>query len=483
MLNDKEIVLIKNPRAKYPVNFPFHPSEKYPEYPFLGIGQDGNDIYQMVREFFRAGKFDITNYGKNSWNPLGDIIKPGNTVLIKPNLVRHYHPHQTTIEAIVTHGSVIRAVLDYVFIATKGQGKIIIGDAPLQNCDFEQLCRENGLFAIQEFYKNKNIGIELIDFRKERALTDANHVIFKKISLKGDPRGYQQFNLGSDSLLRELVGAEFRVTNYDPGLMKEHHAAGHHEYVIANTVLQTDVVISLPKLKTHRKAGLTCALKNMVGINGNKDWLPHHRKGSLNEHGDEYLYPNFLKRIYVYLAEIEGKTNNLFFKYLLKIIRGPFKMITFLIKHDNFWEGSWHGNDTVWRTILDLNRILLYGDRAGRLSDDTQRKCLTIVDAIIAGEGEGPLEPASKFCGIIFGGINPVAVDAVASKIMGFDWQKIPTIRNAFLQFKYPLVNFPHGEINLLSGDSNYQNNFIPAKGWKNHIELMKQNKDVSADN
>ena len=32
---------------------------------------------------------------------------------------------------------------------------------------------------------------------------------------------------------------------------------------------------SLPKLKTHKKAGITCALKNLIGINGNKEYLPH----------------------------------------------------------------------------------------------------------------------------------------------------------------------------------------------------------------
>jgi len=32
-------------------------------------------------------------------------------------------------------------------------------------------------------------------------------------------------------------------------------------------------------LKLHRKAGITCALKNLIGINGNKEYLPHHRLG------------------------------------------------------------------------------------------------------------------------------------------------------------------------------------------------------------
>ena len=66
------------------------------------------------------------------------------------------------------------------------------------------------------------------------------------------------------------------------------HAPGRHRYVIAREIIEADVVFSLPKLKTHERAGLTGALKNFVGINGHKDCLPHHRKGGSLAGGDCY---------------------------------------------------------------------------------------------------------------------------------------------------------------------------------------------------
>ena len=54
--------------------------------------------------------------------------------------------------------------------------------------------------------------------------------------------------------------------------------------------------------------------------------------------------------------------------------------------------GSWCGNDTIWRTVVDLNRILLWFDGDGK-PRKVPRRYLTIVDGIIAGEeayGTGP---------------------------------------------------------------------------------------------
>ena len=52
--------------------------------------------------------------------------------------------------------------------------------------------------------------------------------------------------------------------------------------------IDADVVVNVPKLKTHKKAGITGALKNLVGINGHKAFLPHHRKGGSLDGGDAY---------------------------------------------------------------------------------------------------------------------------------------------------------------------------------------------------
>jgi uncharacterized protein (DUF362 family) len=38
------------------------------------------------------------------------------------------------------------------------------------------------------------------------------------------------------------------------------------EFVLPATILDADVVISVPKLKTHQWAGMTCGMKNLFGV-------------------------------------------------------------------------------------------------------------------------------------------------------------------------------------------------------------------------
>ncbi len=98
---------------------------------------------------------------------------------------------------------------------------------------------------------------------------------------------------------------------------------------------------------------------------------------------------------------------------------------------DSTWEGSWPGNDTLWRTILDINRILLFADKEGIIQREPQRKVLSLIDGIIAGEGDGPLSPRPKAAGVIIAGFLPPTVDAVMATVMGMNYRKIPTIREA----------------------------------------------------
>ena len=47
---------------------------------------------------------------------------------------------------------------------------------------------------------------------------------------------------------------------YNPELLGENHSAGRHRYLIAREIIEADLVINLPKLKTHKKSGVTGAL-------------------------------------------------------------------------------------------------------------------------------------------------------------------------------------------------------------------------------
>ena len=115
---------------------------------------------------------------------------------------------------------------------------------------------------------------------------------------------YVRFDLADDSLLEPITTDEapFRVTMYDPRALDETHRRGRHRYLVARELIEADVVFNVPKLKTHKKAGVTGALKNLVGINGHKAYLPHHRKGGAGRGGDAYpgssLWKTFAEEAY-----------------------------------------------------------------------------------------------------------------------------------------------------------------------------------------
>ena len=474
-----KVGIIKDELIDYCRVAPFHPGERYPEYPFEGVS-DNNSCYRAVRDLFRLIGMDSANFGSADWNPLGEIIKPGDHVFIKPNFVRHYN--QTGgLEPLITQGSVIRAVLDYAYIATKGSVMITIGDSPYLDADFESVIRQTNLDWVARYYSLQGITVKIADLRYYKGSVRLIGGVRREM-LPGDNRGYSAVDLKEDSDHYEIIGdsEKFRNGYYNCQEMLRHHNRERNEYCIANSILDADVVINIPKLKTHSKAGMTCALKNLVGINGLKDWLPHHRAGSAEAGGDDYPSSDLRKDILSRLRDKQVVTDSL--PYIMPIravsalLLASKKIVPF---KDTFEAGGWHGNDTIPRTISDLNRILLYADKQGRMTDRPQRKMFVVVDGIVAGEKEGPLIPVPKKCGVLVAGKNPVEVDLVCSRIMGFDHSKIPTFKYAMLDHKYPLYNGKPESMEILSKHCDafdgiyeaYNCNFEPAAGWKGYIE------------
>ncbi len=95
--------------------------------------------------------------------------------------------------------------------------------------------------------------------------------------------------------------------------------------------------------------------------------------------------------------------------------------------------GNWYGNDTTWRMVLDLNRCLYYSDAEGLRLDAKEpvRTVLTVLDGVVAGEGEGPLAPRDRPLGAVLAATDPVALDLVALRLMGFDERRIAKVREA----------------------------------------------------
>ena len=78
-----------------------------------------------------------------------------------------------------------------------------------------------------------------------------------------------------------------------------------------------------------------------------------------------------------------------------------------------------------------------------------------------------------KKCGILIGGFHPVAVDNITAILMGFDWSKIPSIREGFSEKYYGLTKFAAKDIAVFSNVNNWNDinlRFKPTKGWEKHI-------------
>jgi uncharacterized protein (DUF362 family) len=495
-LKDKNDILFSKAAAisvgnsVYPSLLPYSPGECYPEYPFKKdtISSEENQAYKGVRESFRLLGLDAENYGSGKWNPLGGIIHTGDTVVLKPNFVRDFREtFSGQDDCLITHGSIIRAVLDYIYIALARTGKIIIADAPQNDADFNEIMRIAGLDSIQEFYKrHADFDVKIYDFRPEKA-KKVNGVIVEHEKLPGDPAGFVKVNLDGNSMFTEveslcdlLYGSE-----YDTREICSHHTGGIHEYLISRTILEADCIINLPKIKTHKKTGVTLCMKNLVGINGNKNWLPHHRLGTPSQGGDQFADDSIKHKI-------ERKTMEFFRRIfpklgsMRKVLAKPIKSVGTVIfgdtNTDTIRSGNWYGNDTAWRMAIDLNKIIMYADKNGKLQNTPTRRMFCVVDGIIAGEGNGPLDPTPKQSGVVVAGINPIAVDFVCARLMNFDCKKLPILDKAMLNESLPLFVGRYDDINCISNDSRFNRvlpefegkifEFKPHFGWLNHIEI-----------
>lgn len=134
---------------------------------------------------------------------LSSVIKNGDTVLIKPNILLAKKPE----EATTTHPAVIEAIIN----AVKEVGAIpVVGDSP------------GGLVG---------------------------HVI-KHWKITG---------------IEEVCNRhDVEILNFESSGVYEKKINGNH-YHIAKPVLDVDFIINVPKIKTHGLTVITCAIKNMYG--------------------------------------------------------------------------------------------------------------------------------------------------------------------------------------------------------------------------
>lgn len=226
----------------------------------------------------------------------------GKRVALKPNLLMPARPEK----AIVTHPAFVGAVAE---IVTENGGSPVIIESPAITA-LESTMRKSGY---SEMLAQQ--GVEVAD-------VSGSGVLFH-----GGTRRYRRF---------EVLKALFDV----------------------------DIIINLPKFKTHGITYITGAVKNLFGTVPGLDKSKWHLKASTPPDFSEFL--------------------------------------------------------------LDLNEALLHGF-------EKRKRILHVMDAIVAQERDGPGPSGTpKKIGTIIVGESPVAVDYVAVRVAGLDFEKVPTITGGF---------------------------------------------------
>jgi uncharacterized protein (DUF362 family) len=234
---------------------------------------------------------------REAWNQAGMPEVAGKRVLVKPNLVDHIDPFPIT-----TAPQVVGAVID--LLRERGAGAVVVGDGPGFRRDALPVAEASGLAG------------ELA----------RRHVEFVDLDYD-DPRPVP------------VVDGWFPR---EASLWLPRH------------VREAELIVSVPKMKTHHWAGVSLSLKNLFGI------VP----------GTRYGWP----------------------KNLL------------------------HFNG-ITASILGLYQLV--------------RPMVSVVDGVIGMEGDGPLFGSAVPHGLLAVGRDPVAVDVICARLMGFSLRSIPHLATA----------------------------------------------------
>lgn len=139
--------------------------------------------------------------------PLGGMeafVKPGQRVLLKPNLLGGFPPER----AATTHPAVVRAA---ILLVQEAGGRVLVGDAPGIG-ELSEVVRACGLQSVLE-----ETGAQVVSFSPGREYEGPANTVARKL-------------------------------------------------ILARVLGEADVLITLPKLKTHAQMTLTGALKNQYGL-------------------------------------------------------------------------------------------------------------------------------------------------------------------------------------------------------------------------
>ncbi len=379
------------------------------------------ELEKSIRQVILAG------LGAGTLADVKNRLPENPRIFIKPNWVYDKPSrNKDNFNSMVTHESIVLSVVN--ILDGLQPKEIIIGDSPVQECVFENIVNDEYRVAIQ---KNTSADVRIVNLSRYMLSTD-REIKYGKAENR-DGSSYLLFDLKDTSYLEPISSSinRFQIPNCDNTALRAHHRKGRHEYLFNEDIFNVDLIVNLAKLKTHRKAGYTAAVKNFVGCVGDKTYLPHHRIGGTVLGGDSYpgLHPlRLLRELSLNQRDQRIPDVKSFDKWN--------KIAQFLTKYDrwvtkrfyhnrNIFEGAWPGNDTVWRMALDIFTIIECGDRHGRIHDTPQREIWSLVDAIVCGEGNGPLNPDPYPLGMLFFSTSAKVLDYLLGKLIGYSPEQV----------------------------------------------------------
>jgi len=250
----------------------------------------------------RVAVLRATSYDADLVGPLTDAIRDsrvdprGKSVLLKPNLVEY-----DAGSAINTDPRLVAATV--LAFRRLGARSVMVGEGPGHRRDTAYVVRQSGLWDAL-----KAVEVPFTDLNTETLVETKLHSSYTQLGTLWLPR----------------------------------------------PVVESDIVVSMPKMKTHHWAGVTLSLKNCFGC------VP----------GRVYGWP----------------------KNVLHL----------------------HG---IENSILDVSAAV--------------RPDLAIIDGIVGMEGDGPIKGSAKAAGLLVVSTDPVAADATAARLMGFDPERIAYLAEA----------------------------------------------------
>ncbi|MEI6258813.1 MAG: DUF362 domain-containing protein [Deltaproteobacteria bacterium] len=387
-------------------------------------------------------------------------------VLIKPNWVLHNLKPEDWM-CLRTNDNFLLAAVEIVL--NKKPKSIIIGDAPIQDCDWEKMIDKNFIEAINKLSVKYSTPITIKDFRRTIWISKNNKVI----TVENPSCENIIFDVGEQSMLESVCNDKknlFRIVNYSPDILAKNHKHGMHKYCITKDLFESDVVITIPKVKTHQKTGFTNSMKILVGVNTDKEFLPHHRMGATKDGGDCYQERN----VFRYLAELsfdeanKNRQTNWVYQFYYFFCRVFWKLS--FSKKEYSLGASWYGNDTCWRMVFDVNKVAVYGKKDGTISNEPQRVIYSLCDGIIGGQGNGPLQPTPLPLGMVSFTNNAALMDVAYGYLFKLKHEKIPFFKKA-----KELVDKMDYTISMNKNEasfeslSDYSIDVILPLGWQNY--------------